>query len=521
MENKKSEQEKTKIIIRQEQNKGEGPHLNWGTYIHQVNVFKWWILGVTLVGAIAGYTGAKFVLNPRRENITSTLSYSLPLNKDSSEFIDGSSFDGRDLISASNIKAVIESEDSFKKLDADGIYRSRSISAVETTTETGTTSSKTDFVLNTKVQAFGSSALAKSFIEALINYQINNVFLPKIENRKLATPFKRNKEEDLASRESRSFEKTTQSLVTLCNNLSDNYKTLLNEFNSSIMIGGNNSLLSLSNDFSSTASSVDELKGDFYANYYINFKDGDEDALRQKYIYLGKSYKDSLSALQEKLNVQKSLLNQLTSISKPDYSISKQINEVSEEASALSSQIKELTESLEKIGYTITVNTDGDTLVSDTPDALEGFYPSINFYKENKDSTDSAKKKKALEWKTGCEEYMSRVETRYDELSNEYQIATNASRTLYKNYNRAIYIKEADYGTLSGHISSTLVAAVGLVLGFFASSLLLAAIGRNIEYKKKKEVMLLADKNEKGTIEPKVNNADISSQKAKDGSKKE
>lgn len=89
MENKKNEQEKTNIIIRQEQKKGEEPHLTWGSYIHQVNVFKWWILGVTLVGAIAGYAGAKFVLNPRRENITSTLSYSLPLNNDSSEFIDG------------------------------------------------------------------------------------------------------------------------------------------------------------------------------------------------------------------------------------------------------------------------------------------------------------------------------------------------------------------------------------------------------------------------------------------------
>ncbi|MDY3209686.1 MAG: hypothetical protein SOX24_04490, partial [Candidatus Enterosoma sp.] len=76
---------------------------------------------------------------------------------------------------------------------------------------------------------------------------------------------------------------------------------------------------------------------------------------------------------------------------------------------------------------------------------------------------------------------------RYQSLSNQYTIANNATKRLYKNSANAIYVKEANNGNLTGHLSNSIVAVAGLVLGFFVSSLLLAEIGRNLEFKKKNE----------------------------------
>lgn len=173
MENNKKESEKTKIIIRQDNGKSNVPHLMWGEYIHQVNSYKWWIIAVSLIGALAGFGGAKYLINPKREKITSSLSFRLPLNKQQDAFLDGTPFDGRDLISKANVDAVIKNSSDFKNLNPDKVYSALSISPVEVTTDNKTISSKTEFNLVTSVKPFDGSEQAQAFIGALIDYEVN------------------------------------------------------------------------------------------------------------------------------------------------------------------------------------------------------------------------------------------------------------------------------------------------------------------------------------------------------------
>lgn len=486
MENKKENQQ-TKIIVRQDSNKSEGPHLSWGEYRHQVNSYKWWIIAVTLLGGIAGFAGTKFVLNPKREAVTSSLSFSLPLNNAKDAFLDGTPFDGRNLISKENIKAVIESNDSFKGLNTDKIYSSLSRTPVESKDGNGNISySKTEFVLTTSTSDFSSSKQAKAFIGALIDHEVNQVFLPKIENLTLANPFTQNEAKDLSNIESVSFIESVSSFKTLDNVLVNNYTALLSTFPNSSSVVNNGDLLSLSNTYSNVSKKRKTRIGALNTRYYVNFTDGKEEETREELERLGNEYKDQVASIETSLKAKKDILNSLVQIKNPDASISFQITSLSNEISSLSEKKESLIKSLKDFGYSV-ASSSGSISVSDTLDSSTGYYPALKFYKENKDSSDAIKKKEALTWKKESEAYLVSLKDRYKERMNQYKIANQATQVLYKNSNNQIYVKEANYGIVSGHISNFLVAGVGLVLGFFVSSLLLAEIGRNIEYKKKKE----------------------------------
>ena len=491
MENKKENQQ-TKIIVRQDSNKSEGPHLSWGEYRDQVNSYKWWIIAVTLLGGIAGFAGTKFVLNPKREAVTSSLSFSLPLNDAKDAFLDGTPFDGRNLISKENIKAVIESNDSFKGLNTDKIYLSLSRAPVEFKDGNGNISySKTEFVLTTSASDFSSSKQAQAFIGALIDHEVNQVFLPKIENLTLANPFTQNEAKDLSNIESVSFIESVSSFKTLDNVLANNYTALLSTFPNSSSVVNNGDLLSLSNTYSNVSKKRKTRIGALNTRYYVNFTDGKEEEAREELERLGNEYKEQLASIETSLKAKQDILNSLVQIKKTDFGISQQIVSLSNEISTLNSKKDSLVKSLKSFGYTVTVSSES-VLVSEDLDSSTGYYPALKFYKENKDSSDTAKKEEALTWKMESETYLVSLKDRYKERMNQYQIANQATQVLYKNSNNQIYVKEANYGIVSGHISNFLVAGVGLVLGFFASSLLLAEIGRNVEYKKKKSAAVSA-----------------------------
>lgn len=486
MENNKKESEKTKIIVRQDNGKSNVPHLTWGEYIHQVNSYKWWIIAVSLIGALAGFGGAKYLINPKREKITSSLSFRLPLNKQQDAFLDGTPFDGRNLVSKANVDAVIKSNSDFKNLNPDKVYSALSISPVEVTTNNETRSSKTEFNLVTSAKPFDSSKQAQAFIGALIDYEVNNVSLPKIERIRLSTPFTRNESEDLESIKNSSFSQTTSYLSSLDNIISANYKDLISVFGENAFVSDNSSLLSLSTAYSKFSDKMDLLEGEFTTNYYVNFQDGKEEIVRNDCVQFGKQYKDELNTVETNLIHTNELLTKLSNIKTPDFQIGKQITELTEASSSLLKQKNSLISSLKNIGYTVTSVND-TTVVSENPDSTTGFYPSLNFYKENKNSSNSANKEKAIAWKQGSEGYATSLSERYQSLSNQYTIANNATKRLYKNSANAIYVKEANNGKLTGHLSNSIVAVAGLVLGFFVSSLLLAEIGRNLEFKKKNE----------------------------------
>lgn len=485
MENKKENQQ-TKIIVRQDSNKSEGPHLSWGEYRHQVNSYKWWIIAVTLLGGIAGFAGTKFILNPKRETVTSTLSFSLPLNETKDSFLDGTPFDGRNLISKENIKAVIENNEDFKGLNADKVFSALSRSPVENKDANGTVSySKTDFVLVSCSTTFSSVKQAQAFVGALIDHEVNDVFVPKLENLSLANPFIQNETTDLTNIERNSFVESLSSLKTLDSLLTENYWTLLNTFPGSSVIEGTDTLFSLSNSYTLISKQIERRSGSLYTNFYVNFTDGQEEEKRSGLKTRGKYYKEQLTKFESSIKSKQEVLSSLVQIKNPDFGISQQIVSLSNEISTLNNKKDSLVKSLKSFGYTVTVSSES-VLVSEDLDSSTGYYPALKFYKENKDSSDTAKKEEALTWKKESEDYLTSLKDRYKERSKQYKSANKATQVLYKNSNNKIYVKEANYGTVSGHISPYLVAGVGLVLGFFISSLLLAEIGKNIEYKKKK-----------------------------------
>ena len=252
------------------------------------------------------------------------------------------------------------------------------------------------------------------------------------------------------------------------------------------MIEGTDTLLSLNNSYTLISKQIERRSGSLNTNFYVNFTDGQEEEKRNGLKTRGKDYKEQLSQIESSIKSKQEALSPLVQIQQPDFGISQQIVSLSNEISNLNSKKDSLVQSLKSFGYTVTVSTES-VLVSEDLDSSTGYYPALKFYKENKDSSDTAKKEKALTWKKESENYLTSLKDRYKERSKQYKSANKATQVLYKNSNNKIYVKEANYGTVSGHISPYLVAGVGLVLGFFISSLLLAEIGRNLEFKKKKE----------------------------------
>ena len=101
---------------------------NWSfaRYFKSIAHFKWWVIGFTVAGALGGYLGFRFILNPMKKNATITYAYNLAGedNEDGTvRFIDGSTFSVYDLTTKDVVEKVRASKEEYANVDTNGLIK--------------------------------------------------------------------------------------------------------------------------------------------------------------------------------------------------------------------------------------------------------------------------------------------------------------------------------------------------------------------------------------------------------------
>ena len=107
-EEKKQEQQVLEEIVEEEYKENQHK-FTFLKYIKSIARYKWWVIGFSLAGALAGYLGFRFILNPARRTLTATYTYDLAgsyTDNDTIRFIDGTLFNIYDLSSQENLQSA-------------------------------------------------------------------------------------------------------------------------------------------------------------------------------------------------------------------------------------------------------------------------------------------------------------------------------------------------------------------------------------------------------------------------------
>jgi CII-binding regulator of phage lambda lysogenization HflD len=458
------ENNKKIIVIQNGENKKTGNHLTLASYGKSVKKYKYWLLGISLGCAVLGFLGGKFILNPSRETMTTNIEINLALSKDKHSYLDGSAFLYTNIISENNINAVIASNEKFSKYDYETLMSKSafSIQAKKTTTDGVETESTTNYVITTNPSAFSSESDARSFLRALINYEIDHAASAinsfTIEN---VLP---SSSTDLNTY---SFDSWITSLSQQYTYLDTTYKEMISLFTSSFSVDGS-SLSSHYRDFTSyyTNNNFSYLVGELTTNKYVNIGTGTDEEIEAKkdeFYNLRYTYETQFDQIISQINTANEQVTKLTSIKTPTEEISQQILTLSNQVIELTSKKESMIAELKNIGFD--VNDSGDSVTVSEPTTLsEDSY----LYKLNNVTT---------EWKNGCISFRQKLTKFNTQCDTDTDNLSALYRKCYSLSNKnTIVVLEPNMGTISGHISNYLIAGVALVVAFALSSFIFAEV---------------------------------------------
>ncbi len=146
-------------------------------YGQSIKKFKWWVTGFTLGLALVAFIGVQYVYNPSVAKFESQFSYNLPITIDETTgngtYIDGSAFNYYDIVSEDNLAVVKASSDEFASLDVERIAKNKKIAIAVN----GRTDSKTEefvitlpvtYTISGDLKSFGDASTAKNFVKGLV-----------------------------------------------------------------------------------------------------------------------------------------------------------------------------------------------------------------------------------------------------------------------------------------------------------------------------------------------------------------
>ena len=164
------------IIVVQNEESNQEKKWTWGKYGHFIYKFKYWVLGFTLLGAIAGFLGTKFGYNAIKEYATVTFKPVFPtLTSEDGNVVKKTYFDGSDasllgLTNKDKLEKVKASSPSFSSLNISKILEDGDISIAEVTNENDKLdATPTFYTIKAKVSSFGGERTSKQFLFALID----------------------------------------------------------------------------------------------------------------------------------------------------------------------------------------------------------------------------------------------------------------------------------------------------------------------------------------------------------------
>ncbi len=483
----KKDQRENVIIIKGEEKKPNS--FTFGTYGHNLNVYKYWVLGATLICGIGGYLGISLVVNKSREVLTSSFIYNIPLIDDTNNnkcyYLDNTLFNYTEIASANTIRSVIKDtlDDNknvkYANLNADSIIKNNSVNISLAKDSEGKNVSETShsYVLTLQLGDFKNEDTGRNFIQDLVNYtkdkavnisqsfSVDNVLSEGIENI--------------------SFRNSIVLLEKEYTSILDTYDDLIKRFGTSFTYLEktlSNHYASFINRYSSASVTVfDNLNGDLDNNCYVKYTVGQENEKIKELTKQGENDKAYLKSLLSDISNAKADVDRLatalgstTSVSEKPSNIETAFLTANNNLSALEKKRTNVVSELRFLGYQVSdtyeVSALDATMSSPVIGAIQHLsQPTVN------------------NWDADCLTFNTKLTTYCSNLISDLDPINGLTRSIYKSNSNNIYYSESGIATLSKHISNTLGGLVGVLLGFIASSLICTGLGINNDKKKKAE----------------------------------
>lgn len=446
-----------------------------------INKFKWWIIGATVIGGVAGYLVFSKGINPGRERMVSSFEFNINAKPKLTEGVtlkneelaiqtlylsDSSIFSYTDVVSKDRLNAVkANNPDEFGKINTEkmaengGISISRS-SYTDQATGRIVYEYPARYTLSASKSYFSSEKQAKSFINALLNYQLE-VAKTANDNYEIA--------DYLSSNNNSSFGLFVDNLNLQYNAIDKCFSSLIKEFDySSIGNEKGESLNKLYNSFVSSyaygaSNLILQYEGDLYHNHLVDYHNATVDGLKAQAEAYKENLRNNLIDLQSyEASLAKLIEAKINNIESNSL-IEKQIIETNEQIMKIKEVNAKYIKEIINLGYTVPSSVTLDNISSIVYDSHnEGVIQSL-------DAGDAA-------WKKQCDDF----KTALDEASNKLQADRKSASDVY-GYTNNKYRNQVNYFTsgvakMEGHVSSVIGLAVGLVGMFLLSTLVFTII---------------------------------------------
>ena len=441
----------------------------FSNYFKSIKHFKWWIVGATVVGTILGFCSFKFILNPVKQKLGAKFIYSsMPAETDglgTYKFVDGTIFNINDLTSHESLKAVKDSKEDYANVDVDKIYKNSSLTI---TSETVTDKSEADtptilytsFTIEGTVSSFPNAEIAKSFVYDLINYP-KTISEKAIENFEVASYLSAEEFNDAE------FDQQLIQLSKQYKAIKETYTQLQTDFSPSTIADGKH-LSDYINEFSLRTSAgqiskVDSLSGELHSKGLVKYFDASVASAEAKIDEIDALCGHYAKVLDEKkhdwdrVDTSIKALTSATTTNTLYNEYLEQIVKLTEELSQIQEDIDSIESQLSYYGWALVgdVYKPQDLGVRKHLNVIAGGGSDDDWIQENKDFRDSVISLKGF-------------------LSEERLSASKVYRACYQN--SKVTFLNAGYVTVKGGMSSIIGLALGLVVGFVASSLICCSV---------------------------------------------
>lgn len=525
MESKDREQV---IIFKNDHNDGKR-HFTWSDYCHFVYLFKYWILGITLIVAILGYLLVSLYWNPKKSVSTAYVTIKMPLEfleNDNGvttgiKYLDGSTYTMDTIVSYDNIKSVIDNTKDadgnlvYSSLDADELAQDNAVSiALQTTTDSNGSLVNVDigslkYVLTAKPGEFDSESQMIAFFEDLID-NVMDLAKSKIPtavlNSRLPGYADQMDTDSLAAAMSSQYEDIENLYLELLEQFQPSTKVVVTPYD-----GKESQTLSLYEVYQTQVVShyfstgigggtvFSEMANEINTYGYIRFDTNDIPSAIERCERTGLTLSQSLDELSSSLYILSNSIESLRptiQAGNATAAIQDQYNSYTEQYTQQMVEQRSVVQHLRSLGFRVTDDVD------------RPFFYNVELYLPEDEGYDATLDNGTIQhlsgtsaddeaWRQECLSFVEKLDGYVDDLNSTLNQANQVYNYLYTNAESFISYSNSSKFVTTGSLSPFLGAAAGLILGYVLSSIALACYGY---IKENRGEPILADAS--GTILP-------------------
>lgn len=438
--------------------------------------FKWWVLGGTFGLGLIGALGTQFGINRVTETLEAEYLYNLAtiVDEDNVErYVDGTLFSYADVVSSRNMEAVKATDEAFAGIDVNKIAKNNAISVsrtidykVDSDGNVIASSKIVSYTIKAKAKFFPSKEVGKKYVEALVlsPKQASSAAIERYSVTSYISAF-----------DSLSFAKKITVLKDQYKEIERTYGSLDDKFGGYVIGNGSNQTLAqIQSDFVLTNSNIEALASSLYANSYVDYVKGSEEAKIAEIKAEANATIQTLKNKENELKVAKELLQTMQSAtiisslnSESEYA--KELIKLEKQIVSLSNEINQMIKDLNWAGFFL---NDQNEYVFDATDTNNACYQLTE-----KDPT----------WVANNDAYALALADGRNQLENERQEATSVFKFLYTHYNNGASILGTGRVQVKGSVNWAIGLVCGLVIGFALSTFVTGELELNGKGKKKEK----------------------------------